>query len=81
MNRLRSSHRAFADEPVLRADVVREREHPADGRLGDRPIDGPGGDEQQHVRRGAGGDIDRVVADAEPADGEQVRGLSRGSRP
>ena len=53
---------------------MREADHPADGRLGDGAIDGAGGDEDKHVGRGAGRHIDRIVADAEAADGEQVVG-------
>ena len=72
---------ARADEAILDPHVVRQRDHPADGRLGHRAVDGARGDEDDDVGRGAGRDVHRVVADAEPADGQQVVGLGRPSRP
>ena len=54
--------------------MMPQGDHPADGRFGHAAVDGPGGDQHRHVGLGAGLDVDRVVSDAEPADGQQVGG-------
>ena len=49
---------------------MREADHPADGRFGNRPVDGAGSDNQEYIGRGAGGHVDVIVADAETSDGQ-----------
>ena len=80
MYRERSSQRPSRTSTSLMRHVMRQGDHPADRRLGHRAIDRAGGDEDDYVGLGARRHVDGVVADAEPADRQQVAGLrhSRG---
>lgn len=65
-------------QAVFHAQMMREREHPTDGGFGHRAIDRAGRDEHEDIGRSAGGNIDGIVADAEPADGEEIAGTGDG---
>ena len=54
---------------------MRQRDHPAHGRLGHGSVDRAGGDENDNIGGGTRLHIHRVVPDAEPADREQITAL------